>query len=157
MESNVLELISQLSKELASNPDSINPDIINKLNKMRKENPNRGDMLQQIFRKYNKDVLNKEVLNLISQLSKELASNPDNINPYIINELNKMRTNNPKLVEGLKPIFYGYNIHVPAINNKLHMSRYKPANFPLPEGGSRHKKHTRRHKKQKRTRRHRKH
>lgn len=93
---------------------------------------------------------------LISQLSNTLTSNPDSINSDIINKLNKMRKNNPDLVERLKSQFKGYNIHVS--NNKLHMSRYESAIFPpLSNGGKRHKKHTRRHKKQKRTRRHRKH
>ena len=102
---------------------------------------------------------------LISQLSNKLTSNPDSINSDIINKLNKLRTNNPNLVERLQSAFKEYNIHVSPKNNKLHMSRYyNPAtnltgpSGPLPsKGGKRHKKHTRRHKKQKRTRRHRKH
>jgi len=70
-------------------------------------------------------------------------------NPAIVNEFNRLRKNNPELVKKLQQLYPGYNIHV--WNNKLHISKYKP------KGGSCHKKHTRRHKKQKRTRRHRKH
>ena len=74
---------------------------------------------------------------------------PNFNNPAVVNEFNRLRKNIPEFVEKLQRLYPEYNIQV--LNNKLHISKYKP------KGGSRRKKHTRRHKKQKRTRRHRKH